>query len=249
MIRMLKPEDQKTVETLCAGSAFGCRIASTLVAYGIEYPFAQFWIHEIESRPVAVLCRLDDVITLQSWSQADMVELREMIQAVGPRVLCCDKSVAQVMGFSPKNCGKILTRPARFPTGEQQEFIVSLRDLYNLCDQCSDPFFQPPAFEAFYLDASHRMRHQAAAAVGIQQDRLVSGAWILYSPTDALISSAAVHPDFLGRGLGKRTVFYALERMFPRRGFVLCNQVKNERFYQSVGFVPCGEWCEIMFGS
>lgn len=154
-------------------TVFGCRILATAQAYGLSEPFARFWMQD-EDR--AAICMLDDTVILDVGAHADYDELKEFIRMTGAQRLLCDAESAQKLGHPVVRRGKVMVYQGNSPSRLGDfERNPGIRELYALISECATETFEPPEFESFYMDLSHRIRHDAAAAVGMRfQGELVS---------------------------------------------------------------------------
>ncbi len=224
---------------------FGCRIRSAAAAYGMDEPFAQFWTQANK----AAICKLDDSITLDVLDDADFEELGDLIRMTGARHLLCDLRTARRLSLPATVQGEIMVyqnimkpkTPASF------EMNPSLRGLYTLLCECETDTFQPPEFESFYLDLSHRIRHGAATAVGVKDgEALVSCAiCIAQAENQAMVSAVATKPDWRKRGFGHAALAAVLSQLKQERVYILRARNENEYFYKSFGFQGAGEFAEI----
>ena len=118
-----------------------------------------------------------------------------------------------------------------------------LRAVHTLLCACAGPSFCPPAWEPFYLDVSHRMRHGLCRPLrGMGRGhagRLCHDSGAV--PFSAVLGAVAVHPDFRRQGWGTRVVrgiLSSLPEALPC--FVLRDARETRDFYASLGFSPCG---------
>ena len=141
-------------------------------------------------------------------------------------------------------CGRILKRKniaaksggEYFPIGHEK--APGLREVYELLTACSSEAFRPPAFESFYLDLSHRLRHGAAVLSSLYQEEKLAAVAIAPAVTEeaALIAGVAVRPGFRRRGLGAQAVERLLQKLPHRSAWVFRAEGENEEFYTSLGF-------------
>ena len=99
-------------------------------------------------------------------------------------------------------------------------------------------------FEPFYLDLSHKLRHQAALALSVPgRDGLRACAVVSsISQRGAILSALAVREGMRRQGLGSRLVRRA-ESYFPGKMlYVFREQHKNKEFYKSLGFTKTDTW-------
>ncbi len=230
--------------TLFADSVFGCRILAAAHAYGFHEPFAQIWTQDDK----AALCKLDDSMVLAAREDADFQELHEFILMSGAQKLLCSAEAAEKISFSAAVSGEVMvyrqTRQTEPPAG--LELNPSLREIHALLCKCKTETFIPPEFEGFYLDLSHRIRHEAALSVGIRRDGelLACAVCAAKEAGKAIISAVACTPEHRGEGLGKAAVSAVISQLEQPEIYVFHAQGENEAFYRACGFVPCGGFTE-----
>jgi len=226
-------------------TVFGCRIQSTATAYGLDEPFAQFWTQG----ETAALCKLDDVITLDVSDSADFEELKDFIRMTGAKQLLCGTGSAERLGLPVAFKGEIMVYHNRIKPDPQEvfEWNPSLREIYALLCECATDTFVPPEFEPFYMDLSHRIRHNAAAAVGIRKaETLVSCAICVAQTADqAIISAVATRPELQGKGLGRAALSALFSQLKQENIYIFRAHNENERFYRDFGFTSIGQFAEL----
>jgi predicted GNAT family N-acyltransferase len=224
---------------------FGCRIQSTAAAYGLDEPFAQFWMQDNQ----AAICKLDDSVTLDASDDADFGELKDFILMTGAKHLLCDLRVARKLGLAADVQGEVMVyqNAVKPKTPASFELNPSLRGLYTLLCECETDTFRTPEFEPFYMDLSHRIRHGTATAVGVKDgDALVSCAiCIAQSEDQAVVSAVATKPGQRKKGFGHAALAAVLSQLKQEKIYILraCNE--NEYFYKSFGFQSAGEFAEL----
>ncbi len=230
MIRLAESLD--TLRILCKDSPFGCQIFSAAEAYGLEQPFAQFWTDEY-----AVYSKLDGVMRI-CGSITDPVEAAAFIHAVGAEQVVCSLETAEALGLHITNQGVVLYKDIEsegVPLPEE----VSIRTVYDVlyaCDMVGD-------FEPFYLDVSHRVRHKTAFCTAVYNEEQMAAAAVTVCGVDcALITAVGVRPEYRRQGLGS-LLLKKTESCLSGRVYLLRAENENERFYDSLGYAPCGTWC------
>lgn len=225
-------------------TAFGCRIQSAAAAYGFEEPFAQFWTQGDK----AALCKLDDAVILEADSGADFGELMDFIRMTGAKTLLCSAEAAEHTGLSPVCRGEVMgyhnENKPEIPAGF--ELNPSLRNIYALLCECATETFVPPEFEPFYLDLSHRIRHDAALSAGIRQggDLVSCAVCVAKTQEKAVVSAVAVKPEQQRKGLGHAVLAALLSQLPQKEIYIFRSQGENEQFYRAFGFAPCGGFAE-----
>lgn len=239
MIRFLEETQLPQLYRFCAGDPFGCRIASLALAYGLNAGFAEFWLQYTELGEVCgAVSRLNGAVTVQTSSKADKVELEAFLSHIGygTLVLKCDRE--RRTGTVMEWAGAAVSPTQE--TGLHFADTPSLSQIYTLLERCWDEGFQVPAFESFYVDVSHRLRHHAARLAALEQNgRLLACGLSLWETADsAVLGAVAVAPEARGKGLGSAVVLRLLEQQPEKKIFVFRVKGKNRAFYQRLGFVP-----------
>lgn len=238
----------------CKETPFGCKIEGLWRAYGLDLPFARFWVQQAANGSItaAVSC-LDGAAVLDWRSTADGEELTAFLSAVGCRTLLCEEPAGQALYGRADRTGVILRRAALPDTKEEATETSSVRPIGNLREMfqllCVCGELQEEQFEAFYLDASHRIRHHASVAVGISKENQLIACAMAGSMTEeiAVLSAVAVHPKWRRQGVGSTLLQGLLPSLIPRRVFVLCESEQATLFYTSLSFSVCGAWSELDF--
>lgn len=225
------------------GDAFACRIRATAEAYGLDYPFARFWVQG----EYAALCLLDDVLVLAVRPDAELEELDAFVQMTGARTVLCAEETARELPFSVSIAGEIMALDSIDTPEPACEWTPGLRDIHALLCDCESASFVPPEFEPFYLDLSHRIRHGTARTVGVYQTEQLAACAICSACTDeaAVLSAVAVHPDFRRRGLGAQAVRSLAASLHRPKTYIFRADGENEAFYRALGFAGCGRFAEL----
>lgn len=235
MIRLTEASDFPQLLEFCRGNPFGCRIASLALAYGFEAEFLQFWLQYTEEGSVsAAVSRLNGAVTIQSSEKTDWDELMDFLVHIGYSSVIKEATREESTGVVMELAGKI-------PTVKKQPVFLEtppLAALYTLLDQCREEGFQPPPFEEFYVDISHRLRHQTAhVAVAEADGKPAACAFALWETKEtAVLAGVAVAPGARGKGLGKAVVSHIIEKLPGKRIYLFRAKGKNGGFYRSLGF-------------
>ena len=230
MIRMA--ESAEALCALCVGSPFGCQILSAAEAYGLDRPFAQFWMDA-----TAAYGKMDGVMRIAGTAE-DGEEARAFLSAIGAEEVLCSAENAEKLGLTVTQRGAVLVKE-RAESSPRPSEAVSLREMYTVLHACK----MVDEFEPFYLDLSHRVRHGTARCTALYDgETMAATAAAVLGKGEDLITAVAVLPQYRGQGLG-RAVVGQMERQLSGRLWVLRAENENERFYASLGYTPCGVWC------
>lgn len=226
-----------------SGGAFACRIRATAEAYGLDYPFARFWMQGEH----AALCLLDDVLVLDARPGADWEELVSFVRMTGARTVLCAEETAQKLPLPVSVAGEIMALDSIDVPEPACEWNLSLREIHALLCDCESASFLPPEFEPFYLDLSHRIRHGTARTVGFHQNERLAACAICSACTDetAVLSAVAVHPDFRRQGFGALVVRSLAASLHRQKTYIFRADGENEAFYLALGFAGCGRFAEL----
>lgn len=261
MIRLA--EDINDLRTQCADSPFGCQILSAANAYGLDKPFALFWVgmpngsdqenancEDVHSsgeqslfatsrtfavrRTDAAYSRLDGVMRI-CGTITDAEEANAFLHAVGAESVVCSAENAEALGLHVTVRGVILCKDLPAPSAPVEHGEVSLKEVYSVLHACD----MVGEFEPFYLDLSHRTRHGTAAVCQIAP---AAASVAVFGEDASLITAVGVLPEYRRQGLGSRVV-QKMEQRLSGRVYLLRAENENERFYASLGYRPCGAWC------
>ena len=210
MIRLVQGEGEKRrLLALCEKTPFGCKIASIANSYGFDKSFANFWLNTEED---VVYCLVDGAMLLSGTVlQGDAS--REFLHVVGAREVLCAVRNAEAMNLTPTQVGDVLKHtqePGDLP--KELPPSVNIREIYTLLEKAG----MIGEFEPFYLDLSHKLRHNEALALtergpeGLRACAVVSS----ISQRGAILSALAVREGMRRQGLGSRLVRRA-ESYFP----------------------------------
>ena len=207
--------------------------------YGTRPSVTEFWLQYTELGEVcAAVSRLNGAVTVQMSPKADKVELEAFLSHIGYGSLVLEWDREDRTGTVMEWTGAAVSPPKQ--TGLHFADTPSLSQIYTLLERCWDEGFQVPAFESFYVDVSHRLRHHAARLAALEQNgRLLACGLSLWETADsAVLGAVAVAPEARGKGLGSAVVLRLLEQQPEKRIFVFRVKGKNRAFYQRLGFVP-----------
>lgn len=216
---------------------FSIRILELLKSYGTSYNFATFYRQIIDGKITAVISKLDNDITLALDGDFDNAELVRFFCITGHSSILCSNEFQ----FGAKyDEGAIMqtNKKMNLPTVEATvDEYPKLMDLYNFID------YENQDFKSWYVDISHRVRHNTAKAYTLNVDGFIVSSSILSSIYDntAVLSAVRTQEEFRNMGYASYLVSY------------ICNDVKgsvflmreaniNESFYSRLGFENTGIW-------
>lgn len=231
------PEDQARLDSLCRGSALGCRLRAVSAAYGLGWGFARFWLSE-----AAAYCLLDGALSAAGTPE-DPEEARAFIRMLGPNAFTCSAGFARALGWTAHSGGPVLAKdlpPEKAPTPRRSGELPSIPDMGRLLAAAGMSLRQ----ESFHLDLSHRLRHGAALSFGTFEDGRLTGCAVAAAVTkdEAVLSALAVEEDCRGRGVGSALLRRVEQALPGRRLYILREAGKNREFYGRRGYRPVERW-------
>ena len=232
MIAMIEEEKQKQrLLQACGKTAFGCKIAAIALAYGLDKSFACFWM---DTETDVVYCMVDGLMIL-SGTVLKEKESREFLRAVGAQAVMCAVRNAEALSLSVGNSGDVLKKVI---SSEGKAAVLStevnIRDIYGLLEETG----MADEFEPFYLDLSHKLRHEAALAATEYRNGELCGCALVSSIDGhaAILSSVAVKEAYRRQGIGSELV-KRVESYFPGKViYALREKDKNREFYRSLDY-------------
>lgn len=217
---------------------FSVKIFSLFRAYGTKYPFIRFYAQKNNSEITAIICILDNDITLSYiHNKADIEELTEFVNVMGFSTLLCDGSFVLDREY---DCGIIMSSERKTEIAcdytDVDEYPY-LFDLFNFVD------YGNVDFESWYVDISHRIRHGCAKAVTLNVDGEIISSAIFSSiyENDAILTAVQTKPEFRKSGYASALVS-AMCCDVTGTVFLMREKYKNESFYKKLLFDNIGKW-------
>lgn len=230
-------------ENFCVSSygkkdIFSVKIFSLLEAYGTKYPFIRFYAQKKFGAVTAVMCILDNDITLSFMDAlADMQELEEFVSVMGFSTLLCDDSFTIPREYSSgiiMSSARKIEIPCQYTVVDEYPYLF---DLFNFVD------YSGVDFESWYVDISHRIRHGCAKAVTLNMDgEIISSAiFSAVHKNDAVLTAVQTKPEFRKSGYGSALVS-AMCCDVTGTVYLMREENKNESFYKRLFFENTGKW-------
>lgn len=239
MIIQVETEEEKgRLLSRCERNAFGCKIYALAHAYGFDKGFSCFWV-DSESRAAYAL---SDGVMVISGSVGDPAEAGEFLRAVGADRVFCPLRTAEALGLRPDGTGDVLRKA--LPDGEhspQSYREVNIRELYGLL---SGSGMAVGEFEPFYLDLSHRLRHDSALVFTQRRDDALAGCAVVsaISGTGAILSAVAVQEEYRRQGIGSALVRRAEQALPGKTMYIFRERGAHAQFYRGLGYDWCDTW-------
>lgn len=224
---------------------YSCRIMCLADSYGLNFDFVDFWLQYDENGSiVSAISRLDGAYTVQTTDKSNIAEIKEFLEVIGFSSVLSQENI-----FPDKitDTGVIMSLKSLNKTCNSNEKIIvnpDLNSVYRLLKKCSSKKFTVPDYEDFILDMSHKVRHNMALCVAVQNgDDFVSAAMtVSQSESTAIIGAVATDKDFRRCGYGTLCVVSLAEMLGNRKIFIMRDRNENEKFYKSIGFENAGSF-------
>lgn len=200
------------------------KIRSLLLAYGTKYDFCRFFISE-----TAFIAQLNGDYIICDCGEADVFELASFLSFSGfASVFCSDRIGENLSKTLDLKAQKVyLMRFSGNPSAEKPD-VLSLSEAYSVIKTGFDFDFEP-----WYLDMSHRVRHEISRFYGLCGSALA----VQYAINgEALISQVASLPEKRGKGFASRLISAVCNELRDFAVYVLCEQ-ELIGFYQKNGFI------------
>lgn len=221
-----------------ADSVLGGYLLSYAQAYGTEQPFLQFYADENGGQ----LCLMDGTASVV-WHE-ECEELRWFLSArTDIRAIRCSVSLAEQLA----NDGwEMIVRPVmRCETVVSEVCGTVMPSIRELHPFLASVFAEMPPFEEWYVDVSHRVRHDCCRISAVENEGAVVASAMTVAEWDngAVVGAVATHPDYRRRGYAAHCVT-DLTATLQKLGKTVYICPKNEaaqRLYERLGFVCCDE--------
>lgn len=216
---------------------FTVRILSLLKSYGCKYNFATFYKQVINGRTTAILSKLDNDFTLSVESGFDNEELVRFFCITGYNSILSGTDFL----ISPRfDEGTVMSSSAKLEprlVNETVDEYPKLMDLFNFVD------YEEQDFKAWYVDISHRVRHNTAKAYTLNVDGFTVSSGILSSIIEgfSILTAVRTESEFRRMGYASKLVSYICCDV---KGvvYLMCDSEENERFYKKLGFENDEKW-------
>lgn len=234
----------KSIEELAAAEALdpigGAAVCALYRCYH-PYPFADFYIWEVEGTILGSLCRYDGGLNVCCGPDGTE-ELAEFLALLGgfqgadlPVQLACQ--LHALCGGSVEEFTVMQARQPLQPTAERYHRAGTVCEInWAAGEACGDS-------TAWTADFSHRMRHGGAAAFVLHRDgQAAATASVSHIGLQScIIGCVATRPQYQGQGLGKACAATAIAHgQALGLDTYLCCAPELEGFYAALGCVPIG---------
>lgn len=217
---------------------YSIRILSLLASYGTGYQFATFYRQVNDNGELtAIMSKLDNDVTLAVGDDFDEAELVRFFCVTGYNTILSSDAFEKGTRYDEGMVMSCSTKPEAVMQSVTIDEYPKLMDLYNFVD------YENQDFKAWYVDISHRIRHNTAKAytLNVGEDIISSG--IISSIYDgcAVLTAVRTSDEFRGMGYGGFLVKYICSDV-KKTVFLMRDMNQNESFYSHLGFKNIGKW-------
>ncbi len=239
------------IECLDGLDPFACRIISLCTSYEPHLPFVDYWIiFDDESKaPTGAIARNGTDFILFLTDSSNLCEVSSFMRVVGAlSVICSGRYSLDLFGYE-KSQGPILMRKAKLDIdGDYKIAEPNIKEAYELIKKAADKYFTPPAFENFYVDINHKLRHGTMRLLGLYENTSLAAVamTVAESNTGAVIGAVACLPQCRSRGYGTYLVNYLTNILVDEGKNVFVHRAENanKAFYDNLEFNRYDSWYE-----
>lgn len=241
MIRLIKESD-----TINALNPFSIRIKALYKAYG-NSKFCGFYC---DTETNSIMAKCGDVLILDGELQIDENVLLSFCQVLGINTVMCSNKFQY--SFPQKSEGYILKYKEGLSPKISNKIIFNdrLREIYSLITENLDNYLNVLPFDEYYVDLSHKVRHNfAMTAVAYSDDKPCCCAIASFMcDHGAVISAVCTDKQYRGKGFATQTVCALIDKIKSKEIENIYLQIEDESlldFYYPLGFSAVGTWQEI----
>lgn len=239
---MIRTACEQDLLELGVGEA-ALRIVAAYETYGLQTRFLQLFADECETR----MSLMDGVAVLhaphglnEEW--ISFLSMQPNVRAVRTDAVNAE-SLAARWGCVCKT-GDFMS----YDGGATAPTVIDFVRYEDLYDFLSEYFTMPP-FECWYVDVSHRVRHDVCHIASVVRDgRVVCNAMSVAETTeDVLLGAVATHPDWRRQGLAAGCIGHLLHQLSDtHRIHISPVDERARRLYEKLGFRVTGSWGEVL---
>lgn len=202
------------------------KIRAMLIAYGTKYDFCRFYVSEF-----FIMCETDGSFVVCEFGNIGVLsELADFFKFNGFSEIFCSGTIGKMLA-EKLNCGSQKVNLMRF-IGDpvrcaEVESDPPLDEVFKILSSSFDI-----DYEHWYVDMSHRIRHNVAKA------RKLGGSALIIQHDlngEALLSQIATLPEQRGQGNASRLISSVCAELSQSDVFVICED-KLLEFYRRIGF-------------
>ena len=233
---------------------FACRIISLYNSYSPDLVFVDYWLLQSDDGEyTGAIARNGSNFILFLTEHSDIDEVSSFMRVAGASAVICDGSYLLELNGCKSLKGVVLMRNSAFDDddGELAFYEPDIKAVYDMIVKSADENFTPPPFDDFYVDVNHKLRHNTARLVGIEEDGVcaASAMTVAESETGAVIGAVSCDPDYRRRGYGSALIKYLTNLLVAENKAVYLHRAQNANvdFYKNLGFEEYGTWREYYF--
>lgn len=229
--------DPKEFDIWESRDIFTVKILSLLYSYGTKYNFATFYKQVIDGKTTAILSRLDNDFTLSVIDDFDDAELIHFFCVAGYNTILCSDEFEFGAKYSQGAIMSCDKKHDSVMTGATLDEYPKLMDLFNFVD------YENQDFKSWYVDISHRVRHNTAKAYTLNVSDSIISSGILSSIIDgySILTGVRTDEEFRHMGYGSCLVNNICSDV-NGAVYIMREQNANEEFYLKLGFNNIGNW-------
>ena len=238
------------IHALKADDPFACRIISLFSCYPPQFVFVDYWLirDDVSDEVTGAIARNGSNFILLLTEATDLEEVSSFMRVAGASGVICNGEYVLDLN-RPSFSGPVLVSSEISETDCGTELIApDINEAYELLAGCADDYFHPPAFEDFYVDVNHKLRHNAISLVGVQADGMLAAIAMTVAESDkgAVLGAVACRPEYRKHGYGSQVVRSLTARLLAQNKRVYLHRAQdaNVSFYEKLGFRECGTWRE-----
>lgn len=244
-----------TLLSVAKNDPFACRIISLFNSYNAELAFVDYWlVNDDETNECkGAIARSGTNFIIYLADNSNLEEISAFIRVAGASSVLCDDKIELDLYGGTSISGYVLERSEAINCDEEIEFIEpDIKAVYDLLVKCADDNFTPPAFEDFYVDVNHKLRHNAIRIAAINSNNKLAAVamTVAESSNASVLGAVACDPDFRQLGYGSAVVIYLTNMLINEGKTVYLHRAENANanFYANLGFKEVGRWKEYHFG-
>ncbi len=255
MITTAKDDFINLLSCISADDPFACRIISQYNSYPYSLAFVDYWtvIDDSTGECTGAVSRCGTNFILFLTDKTNLDEVSSFMRIAGASSAICSGDYKLDLFKGKCVNGVILRKNTPFEIFDSSLSVTEpgIKQAYELIIKCEDENFVPPAFDDFYVDVNHKLRHNTMRMCGIsEQNNLVAVAMtVAESSNAAVLGAVSCHPDYRKHGYGSSIVKYITNMLVDENKTVYLHRAKNANrsFYNNLGFEETGKWVEYYF--
>ncbi len=242
----------KIISSLSDSNPFACRIISLYNSYNPKLAFVDYWLilNDNSGKCTGAIARSGSAFILFLTDTESVDEVSSFMRVAGAASILCDKAYNLDIFGSKKSTGSVLMRNtlSRNNSDEYKFIVPDIKAVYELLTTCADESFTPPAFDDFYVDVNHKLRHNAMRLYGINNgENLAAVAMtVAESSNSAVLGAVACAPQYRKHGYGSAVVNHLCNILVNENKTVYLHRAENTNisFYSKLDFIDIGRWQE-----